>query len=171
MLHNGDSAVLKVLYSTYASYLTGVCTRYLSDLDDVKDVLHDSFLKIFASVRMFEYRGKGSLKAWLTRIVVNESLKFIRRAYRLDFVSVSQEQIEIEAEEPELDGISMAELHRMICELPPGYRTVFNLYVFEEKSHKEIAEILDIKESTSASQLHRAKALLATKIRNYQSHS
>lgn len=171
MLRNGDSAVSKALYCTYAGYLTGVCTRYLSDPDDVKDVLHDSFLRIFASVRTFEYRGKGSLKAWLTRVVVNESLKFIRHTYRLEFVPVSQESIEIEAEEPELDGISMAELHRMICELPPGYRTVFNLYVFEEKSHKEIAAILNIRESTSASQLHRAKALLAIKIREYQSHS
>lgn len=171
MLRNGDSAVSKALYCTYAGYLTGVCTRYLSDPDDVKDVLHDSFLRIFASVRTFEYRGKGSLKAWLTRVVVNESLKFIRHTYRLEFVPVSQESIEIEAEEPELDGIPMAELHRMICELPPGYRTVFNLYVFEEKSHKEIAAILNIRESTSASQLHRAKALLAIKIREYQSHS
>lgn len=171
MLRNGDSAVSKALYCTYAGYLTGVCTRYLSDPDDVKDVLHDSFLKIFASVRAFEYRGKGSLKAWLTRIVVNESLKFIRKIYRPEFVSVSQEQFEIAAEEPELDGIDIADLHRMICELPPGYRTVFNLYVFEEKSHKEIAALLNIRESTSASQLHRAKALLATKIKEYQSHS
>lgn len=171
MLRNDDSAVSKALYCTYAGYLTGVCTRYLSNPDDVKDVLHDSFLKIFASIRTFEYRGKGSLKAWLTRIVVNESLKFIRHTYKLEFVSVSQEEFEIAIEEPDLNGIEMAELHRMICELPPGYRTVFNLYVFEEKSHKEIATILNIRESTSASQLHRAKALLATKIREYQSHS
>ncbi len=168
LLNSNDSSTNKAIYCAYAGYLTGVCTRYLSSADDVKDVLHDSFLKIFSSVKSFEYRGKGSLKAWLTRIVVNESLKFIKREYRTDLVTMTDKNIDISIEEPEIDRISMETLHRMIRELPTGYRTVFNLYVFEQKSHKEIAKILSIKEASSASQFHRAKALLAEKIKKYE---
>ncbi len=169
LMRNGDSSASKALYCTYARYLTGVCTRYLSNPDDVKDVLHDSFLHIFGSMSSFEYRGTGSLKAWLTKIVINESLQFIRKAYRSEILLSSLEAEEnVDDEPPQLEGLSMEVLHKLICELPPGYRTVFNLYVFEEKSHKEIASILNIKEASSASQFHRAKALLAAKIKEIQ---
>ena len=171
-MRDGDTSAPKALYCAYAGYLTGVCARYLSDPDDVKDVLHDSFLHIFASMNSFEYRGNGSLKAWLTKIVINESLRFIRHACRSEILSNSLEAEETEEEEPpQLEGLSMETLHKLIRELPPGYRTVFNLYVFEEKSHKEIASLLNIKEASSASQFHRAKALLAAKINNLQSNN
>lgn len=171
-MRNGDASASKALYCAYARYLTGVCTRYLSNPDDVKDVLHDSFLHIFSSLTTFEYRGPGSLKAWLTRIVINESLQFIRHAYRSEIMALSFDAEEPEEDEtPQLEGLSMETLHKLIRELPPGYRTVFNLYVFEEKSHKEIASLLNIKEASSASQFHRAKALLAARIKNYQSNN
>ena len=170
-MRDGDTKAPKALYCAYAGYLTGVCTRYLSDPDDVKDVLHDSFLHIFASIHTFEYRGPGSLKAWLTRIVINESLQFIRHTYRSEILSPSIEaEVSDNDEPPQLKGISMTIIHKLIRELPPGYRTVFNLYVFEEKSHKEIASLLNIKEASSASQFHRAKALLAAKIKKIQSN-
>lgn len=172
LMSKGDPSASRALYCAYARYLTGVCTRYLSDPDDVKDVLHDSFLHIFASINSFEYRGPGSLKAWLTKIVINESLQFIRNAYRSEILHTSLEIEEIvDDEPPQLEGLPMETLHKLICELPPGYRTVFNLYVFEEKSHKEIASILNIKEASSASQFHRAKALLAAKIKKIQSNN
>lgn len=171
-MSNGDSSASKALYCAYSRYLTGVCTRYLSNPNDVKDVLHDSFLHIFDSMNSFEYRGPGSLKAWLTKIVINESLQFIRRAYRSEILNHSLETDVFEDDEPpQLEGLSMEILHKLICELPPGYRTVFNLYVFEEKSHKEIATILNIKEASSASQFHRAKAMLAAKIKTIQSNN
>ena len=171
-MSNGDSSASKALYCAYARYLTGVCTRYLSNPDDVKDVLHDSFLHIFDSMNSFEYRGLGSLKAWLTKIVINESLQFIRRTYRSEILNHSLETEVFEDDEPpQMEGLSMEILHKLICELPPGYRTVFNLYVFEEKSHKEIATILNIKEASSASQYHRAKAMLAAKIKTIQSNN
>ena len=168
LLRDGGPKAFKALYCAYAGYLSGVCSRYLSDSDDVKDVLHDSFLKIFAASRSFQYRGPGSLKAWLTRIVVNESIMFIKREYRAEIVPITDDMQEKADEEPSLAGIPVEVLHRMIRELPAGYRTVFNLYVFEGKSHKEIAVMLDIKEASSASQFHRAKALLATRIKTYQ---
>lgn len=167
-----DSSASKALYCAYAGYLTGVCSRYLSDTEDVKDVLHDSFLHIFASMDSFEYRGHGSLKAWLTKIVINESLQFLRHSYHPEILPLSVEAEENEYDEPpNLEGISMETLHKMICELPPGYRTVFNLFVFEKKSHKEIASLLNIKEASSASQFHRAKAMLAAKIKKLQSNT
>ena len=104
----------------------------------------------------------------MTKIVVNETLKFIKRNKRIEFTGLDQEKINIADDEPETMGIPAPVIHQMIRELPDGYRTIFNLYVIEQKSHKEIAELLNIKESTSASQLHRAKALLATKIKEYQ---
>lgn len=167
-MRDGDPSAQKALYCAYADYLTGVCARYLSAPDDVKDVLHDSFLHIFESMGTFEYRGPGSLKAWLTKIVINQSLQFIRHAYRTEILSQTLEAEESDDDEPpQLEGLSMETLHNLIRELPPGYRTVFNLYVFERKSHKEIASLLNIKEASSASQFHRAKALLAAKIKKY----
>ena len=171
-MSDGDSSAPKALYCTYAGYLTGVCTRYLSDPDDVKDVLHDSFLRIFSSMNSFEYRGPGSLKAWLTKIVVNECLQFIRQAYRSEILYHTLEAEESEDDDPpRLEGLSMEILHQLIRELPPGYRTVFNLYVFEQKTHREIASLLNIKEASSASQFHRAKNILATRIKKYQSNN
>ena len=87
-------------------------------------------------------------------------------------VSLSEEADKIAAtEEPEIRTMPMEIIHRMIRELPTGYRTVFNLYVFEGKSHKEISGILNIKEASSASQFHRAKALLAARIKEYQTNN
>ena len=75
----GDIAAMKELYGCYSGYLTAVCARYISNKDDVKDILQESFIKIFRSIENFEYKGKGSLNAWTTRIVVNESLRAIKK--------------------------------------------------------------------------------------------
>lgn len=158
---------MRAVYSTYVRYLTAVCSRYILDAEDVKDVLQESFLKIFAGIGSFEYRGKGSLKAWLTRITVNEALKFLQRNSRIEYVDISGHEYDLVEEEPDMDSIPPSVIFRLIRELPDGYRTIFNLYVVENRSHKEIAGLLNIKESTSASQLHRAKALLAARIRQY----
>lgn len=165
---SGDISAKKYLYSRYAGYLTAVCSRYITEREDVRDVLQDSFLKIFSSISSFEYRGPGSLKGWMTRIVVNESLKFLKSACRFDSMPLDNADENTYYEDPDIEGIPLSELHSMIRSLPVGYRTILNLYVFEEKSHKEIAEALGIKESTSASQFHRAKKLLAEKIKQYQ---
>ena len=160
---------MRTVYSTYVRYLAAICSRYIVNDEDVKDVLQDSFLKIFSSITSVEYRGKGSLKGWITRITVNETLKFLQKNNRFEFVEISEQEHDKPAEEPDVDALPSSVLFQLIRELPDGYRTIFNLYVIENKSHKEIAKLLDIKESTSASQLHRAKSLLATKIRRYNS--
>ncbi len=158
---------MRAVYSSYVRYLSAVCARYIPNDEDVKDVLQESFLRIFDGIGSFEYRGKGSLKGWLTKITVNEALKFIRRNDKIEFVDISSHQDIQPDEEPDIDSVPSSVIFRLIRELPDGYRTIFNLYVIENRSHKEIAALLGIKESTSASQLHRAKSLLATKIRQY----
>lgn len=168
LIQKGDGQAMREIYCQYVRYLTAVCSRYLQDEEDVKDVLQEGFLKIFSSVSSFEYRGAGSLKGWMTKIIVNETLKFMKRNSQAMFVELKQEKMDAIDEEPDTSGIPAAVIHQMIRELPDGYRTIFNLYVVEEKSHKEIATLLNIKENSSASQLHRAKILLADKIKRYR---
>ena len=156
------------LYREYADYLTGVCTRYISNEDTLKDVLQESFIKIFTQIKQFEYRGKGSLKAWLTKIVINEALMQLRKD-KMFFIFLQESTLnELPDEEPDTDDLNAETLLSFVRQLPPGYRAVFNLYVIEEKSHKEIAEILHIKPDTSASQFARARQMLAKMIQTYK---
>ena len=173
------SRAMADLYNGYAPYLAGVAYRYVCDGDRMKDVLQESFIKIFSNIGTFEYRGKGSLKAWMVRVVVNECLQELRRSSRtaqtLSIEGKAEDSgteivpLEIAEEpEPDVSGLSMDELVAMIARLPEGYRMVFNMYVFDEMSHKEIAAILGIKENTSASQFHKARKMLAEMIRSYR---
>lgn len=160
---------MKALYDRYAGFLTAVCSRYIENKEDVKDLMQDSFIRIFSSIRSFEYRGEGSLKAWMSRIVINNTLKYIRDNIQKGMISIDEDIPDVPDEEiPEISEIPPSVIQEMIRRLPEGYRTVFNLFVFEGKSHKEIAMLLGIKENSSASQLHRAKALLAGWIREYR---
>lgn len=167
LVETDGPAAMRLIYTRYVRQLTAVCSRYILDSEDVKDVLQESFLKIFASIGSFRYKGEGSLRAWLTKVVVNEALKFIRRTQRIDFTAISEDVAGIAEDEPEISDVPASVIHGFIRELPDGYRMIFNLYVVECRSHREIASLLGIRESTSASQLHRAKALLALKIREY----
>ena len=162
-----DQRAMGLLYQRYVGILTSVCYRYVAQESDVKDVLQNSFVKIFTSLPTFKFRGEDSLKAWMTRIVVNESLNFLQSRKKLLFVDDERILRDLpDEEEVNLDRISDDELHQLIRELPDGYRTVLNLFVFEGLSHRQIAELLSIKESTSASQFYFAKRLLAKRIKD-----
>ncbi len=166
---DGDNAATEWIYRRYVRYLSALCSRYITEDEDIKDVLQESFIKIFSSLNSFNYRGDGSLKAWMARITLNETLKFVRNNSRLDFASIDEYNMNIaEDDSMETEDIPTDVLHQFIRELPDGYRTVFNLYVIDDKSHKEIAQLLGIKENTSASQLHKAKSMLAQKIKHYR---
>lgn len=167
LVKNGDPSALKMIYSRYIRVLTALCGRYIINDEDVKDVLQDSFVKIFGTISSFRYTGKGSLRAWMSRIVVNKSIDFLKERGRIIFTSldgVSDRSDDIDADTTDLPA---SVIYGFIRELPDGYRTIFNLYVIEEKSHREIALMLNIKDSTSASQLYRAKQLLAKRIKEY----
>lgn len=162
----GDRTAQRELYSRYSGCAASVAMRYVADTEGMKDVLQESFVKVFTSVAQFEYRGEGSLKAWVMRIVVNMSLNYLKR--RVRYVETEQiPDVPDDDDEPDLMRVPPERLMTMIGELPPGYRTVLNLFVFEHKSHKEIARLLGIKENSSASQYLRAKKILAKKIKNY----
>ena len=166
----GNKTAMKKFYEENAGYLTAVCSRYISNREDVKDVLQESFIKIFKAIDKFKFRGAGSLRAWSARIVVNESLQHIKANDKMQLTTLPSWDLPDMAEnhEPDFEDIPTSAILEMIQSLPLGYRTVFNLYVLEEKSHKEIASILNIAESTSASQYHRAKGMLVKEIELYR---
>lgn len=169
---DGDNTATEWIYRRHVRYLSALCSRYITEDEDIKDVLQEAFIKIFTSLNSFTYRGEGSLKAWMARITLNETLKFLRNNSRLNLASIDDTDMNIaDGSSMETDGISTDMLHQLIRELPDGYRTVFNLYIIDDKSHKEIASLLGIKENTSASQLHKAKAMLAQKIKHYRTIS
>ena len=162
-----DSRAMDVLYSNFANYLTGVCIRYVPQQEDLHDVLQEAFIKIFTTITNFQYRGKGSLKGWMTRIVINEALMFLRDKKKTSFVETDDEVPDIPEDPPDTSQLNADMVADAIKQLPDGYRAVFNLFAVEGKSHKEIAKILNIKPDTSASQYHRAKAMLAKILKGY----
>ena len=166
---DGDNTATECIYRKHVRYLSALCSRYITEDEDIRDVLQESFIKIFTSLDRFRYRGEGSLKAWMAKITLNETLKFVRNNSRLPIDSIDDKDMNIaDGDSMETEDIPTDVLHQLIRELPDGYRTVFNLYVIDDKSHKEIAQLLGIKENTSASQLHKAKSMLAQKIKHYR---
>jgi len=163
---------LEELHNRYAPSLLGLCMRYCGNRTDAEDVLHDAFIKILAALDSFIQRPNSSFEGWLKRITVNTALNFIRGKAKANFLvglSPSMEELQEEqaTEEPLLrlgEFLTKDMILQMVCELPDGYRTVFNMYVFEEFSHKEIATELNCSENTSKSQLFKARAILRKKI-------
>lgn len=159
------------MYTLYSRQMLAVCYRYTGDMDEAHDVLHDGFIKIFSN---FTFRGECSLATWMTRVMMTQAIDYLRRKQRFTRLVVSEEQLPDVIDEASVaeSGSTLSEevLMKFVAELPDGCRTVFNLYVFEEKSHKEIASLLHIKEHSSTSQLFRAKCLLAKRIKEYTDH-
>lgn len=153
----------KEVYDQYAPAMMALCRRYISDAEDAKDVLQEGFLKIYTEIG--QYSGKGSFGGWIRRIFVNTSLDYIRRKNRL---KEKELLIDIETgsddDTPHLKDITAEELMQCIGELPDTFRTIFNLYAVEGYSHREIATMLQIKESTSRSFFFRARLLLQKKV-------
>ena len=167
-IRNGDNGAMREFCSLYVPHLKAVCARYIADGEDVSDVLQETLISIVTHISDFHYLRQGSLKAWATRIAVNESLNFIRRNRRRELMFQEQYIGDIaEEEDPPIEDIPPEVIQQMVRQLPTGYRTVFNLYVFEDKSHQEIAQLLGCSANTSISQLHKAKNLLAKMIQTY----
>lgn len=170
-LRNGESKAMQDFYSLYAGGLAAVCSRYVGNDADRDDVFQECMINIMSNIGKFNYRGKGSLKAWVTRIAVNESIDFLKEKRRYEPATTDFDVPDVvEEPDPEIENIPPEVIQDMIRQLPTGYRTVFNLYVLEGKSHKEIAEMLGIKKMSSASQLHRAKNILAREINKYMAN-
>lgn len=170
-LQEGDKTAAREFYTRYGGSLAGVCVRYIADEEDVKDVIQNALVHIFSHITDFKYRGSGSLEAWGVRIAVNESLKFLRTKVQYELLQPDYDIIDDSEDDPSVRDIPPDILRKMLNRLPTGYRTVLNLYVFEGKNHQEIARLLGIKKDSSASQLLRAKSLLAQMIRKYNNNN
>ncbi|WP_363322601.1 RNA polymerase sigma factor [uncultured Tenacibaculum sp.] len=153
------------VYQLFSDKLFGLCLKYSRNYEDAQDTLQDSFLTIFKKIK--QYNNKGSFEGWMKRIAINTALQKYREKSPLQIVK--EESIE-DIEEVEYDDsiISVSFLLETIQELPDRYRLIFNLYVLDKFSHKEIAKMLQISEGTSKSNLSRARLLLKRKIEVYQ---
>ena len=165
-IRGGERAALRRLYDRYSGYAMAIGLRYVPERDEVRDIIQDSFVRILTTIGQFDYRGEGSLKSWVSRIVSNRAVDYLRQHQRFMTVDTIPDEPDI-ADEPDIGGIPPDVLTAMIGRLPPNYRTVLNLYVFEQQPHREIARMLGIKESTSSSLFFRAKKLLARNIKEY----
>jgi len=155
------------LYKRYASSLFSVCLKYGSSYADAEDILQDAFIIIFDKVS--QYKGQGSFEGWLKRIAINTALQRYRKPGVLNLIheeNVSEVDVEVEEESVPLDY-----LLKIIQELPDRYRMVFNLYVLDGYSHKEISKLLEISEGTSKSNLARARKILKNKIEVSQDYT
>ncbi|MDP3462747.1 MAG: RNA polymerase sigma factor [Bacteroidales bacterium] len=171
-LRKGDRKSLSAFYDRYAPMLLSVATRYVGNVQDAEDILQESLIRIFKALDTFKPGHEGSFEAWAKRIVVNLSLNFLRKHNRMKFVNgseidmaMNQQNDPWEVSDPE----TMPDPETVIAfitALPEGYRTVLNLYVFENYSHKQIGSELGISENTSKSQLSKARNLLRKKINN-----
>lgn len=158
-----DAAAQRILFERYASTMLGVCFRYVKSKDEAQDVLQDGFIKVFNNLAKF--RGESSLQTWITRIMINTALNYIKsnEKFRWDSdVDELEDNGHFTTEQFHLIDTNV--LMECIQQLPAGYRVVLNMYAIEGYSHKEIATELDITESTSRSQFARAKALLEKRL-------
>ncbi len=159
------------LYRKFSSIMLGVCLRYSQSREEAEDILQEGFLKVFQNIASF--RKEGSLEGWIKRIMINHALNRFRKNRKLPFYENIEEINETEIidtnEEPAINEPFLAEiLLSMIQSLPQGYRVVFNMYVFEDFSHKEIGETLNISDNTSKTQLMKARRLLRKKLEEFK---
>ena len=159
--NNRDSQ--RILFDLYAPKMLSVCRYYIKDIQFAEEVMLNGFFKVFSNLKNF--KAEGSFEGWIRRIMVRESISYLRQKKSIEFVTdvidykndfTNNIQTEIE----------LAEIQQLIDDLPEGYKIVFVMYAIEGYKHHEIAEILNISESTSKSQLFKAKKQLQEKIIN-----
>ena len=169
----GDRNSQQVLYKMFYGKMLGVCMRYVKDQDEAKDLLQEGFIKVFGHISDFE--KSGTLEGWIRRIMVNTSIDFYRKNKKnilkvdSDYLETKVENIEDENDANEYNGLQPKDIMDAVQKLTPVYRTIFNMYVVDGYTHKQIAEQLGINEGTSKSNYFKAKAnirkLLADKIK------
>ena len=161
-----DREAQRVIYNKYSPKLLSICRQYINDIHAAEDVLVTAFMKIFTHISKFE--NKGNFEAWIRRITVNECISFIRANKKIRF---ADEDSQISASETSDGHMIIQDIQTMIDLLPFGCKMVFNLYVLDHYSHREIAEMLNISEGTSKSNLSRAKMILKQKITSQQKNT
>lgn len=165
---DGDRRMQEELYRRFSPKMYAVCLRYASNTEEAQDILQDAFIKVYKKLESF--RGEGSFEGWVRRIFVNTSIEYFRRKKYLQPVTEKEENTIEGKYVSVLDELAEKDILQLITQLSPGYRTVFNMYVVEGYSHKEIGDLLGISEGTSKSQLSRAKAILQDLVKKYIEH-
>lgn len=168
-LKRGEGRAHKVVYDRFAGKMLAVCTRYCANRADAEEVMLDGFMRVFEKIGQF--REDGSFEGWIRRIMVTESLMFLRKnkQWRQE-VPIDDVLVEPDYEWADT-AVHENDLLRMVNQLPDGYRTVFNLYAIEGYAHAEIADMLGITEGTSKSQLSRARTLLQLNLKKLEQES
>lgn len=165
---DGNRAHQKGLYELLCGRLFTICLRYSINRAEAEDMLQEGFIKIYSKID--KYDNSGSFQAWASRVVSNNCIDCIRRRPNLYTISddyvLHRESKEVQI----IDKMIGEDLLKMVQELPVGYRTIFNLYVMEGYSHKEIGKKLNISDGTSKSQLNRARKLLQKKVLEHQDY-
>ena len=161
----GERKMQQELYNRFAPRMYGVCLRYASNAEEAEDILQEGFIKIFNKIN--SYRGDGSFEGWIRRIFVNTAIEHFRKKTYLQPITETEENTVEGKYLSVLDSLAEKDIIQLIQQLSPGYRTVFNMYVVEGYSHKQIAEILGISEGTSKSQLSRAKLILQDLVKTF----
>uniref|UniRef100_UPI0040490496 RNA polymerase sigma factor n=1 Tax=Flavobacterium sp. TaxID=239 RepID=UPI0040490496 len=156
----GNRQAQQSIYQKFSPKMLGVCRQYVKDVQLAEDVMITAFMKVFVNLNNFEF--KGSFEGWIRRIMVNESISFLRVQKKTDFLEDTFYQ-EVGAEVDD-SFLSVDDLQFLIDQLPDGYKMVFNLYVIEGYKHHEIAKMLGINEGTSKSQLSQARKTLQLQI-------
>jgi RNA polymerase sigma-70 factor (ECF subfamily) len=155
---DGNRLAQKELYEAYKVNLFVLCQRYFSDLEDAKDALQEGFVKVFRDLHQYD-EGKGHVASWIKKVFINTCLEKLRKR-KIDFQQITDYDLSFVYDQDILSELNLKDLTKIIQKLPTGYRTVFNLYVIEGYNHQEIADQLGISESTSKTQLMKAKNML-----------
>lgn len=161
---NGNREAQRQLYEELSPKMLSVCRRYIRDLQYAEDVMIEGFVKVFKNLGQF--RGDGSFEGWVQRIMIREAIDFLRRK---QFVVLSETLPDYEAPASGIsDFLEVQQIQALIDGLPEGYRMVFVLHAVEGYKHKEIASMLEISESTSKSQLFKARKMLQERLPKHQ---
>lgn len=161
----GDRTAQRELYNRFAPRMYGVCLRYAANTEEAEDVLQEGFIKVFKKIASF--RREGSFEGWVRRIFVNTAIEQYRKKVYLQPITEHEEDTVEGKYLSVLDSLAERDIIGLVQKLSPGYRTVFNMYVVEGYSHKQIAEQLGISEGTSKSQLSRAKQILQEAVKTH----
>lgn len=170
----GDDVARRQLYERYAGKMMAICMRYMGNREEAEDLLHDGYIKLYGSFDKFEWQGEGTLPAWMARVMANLALQRLRKTevmnqtVELENTAELRDDVDRPDEGPDIETIPKKVLMQFIEELPPGYRAVFNMHVFEGKNHIEIGKELGINNKSSASQLVRARAILKERVNEWR---
>lgn len=160
----GDQIAFRGFYQEHQKWFFLTCLRYVNGKSDAQDLLQDSFVAIYKDLHKYD-ASKGQLKFWARKVVVNVCLQKFRKKSALNAFDELSEISDLQVKDSNaIDNLSTQELLKLIVQLPKGYRTIFNLYVVDGYTHKEIGQLLNISPNTSKTQLMKARKLLQSKI-------